>query len=397
MKNRRLLAALTALCVLCVSGCPNPWLNRMFKSELEAAAGLTGPVWPVLPGTGGTPPEAEPVFTTIAEVEAWLDSLVPPEGTLSDPAPLIVQLDLANTLGEGWADLLAAIGARGKYVDLNLSLSDLNNMTGTPGEFGPGTPSAGMQYITSLTLPPDTASIKAGSFLVSTFKDFTNLKSVGGEGVGGIGSYTFYNCSKLETAYFPEAADIGTNAFQNCYTLTTAYFPEVTGIGNYAFQNCSSLTEAYFPEAAVIGMDAFQSCGNLDTTDFSKVTNIGANAFSGCTSLTGADFPKAEIIGADAFQSCTALATLNLPVAANIGNFALANTGGTPLTVTLGNTPPPALGTGMFNGVVLPKTVTVKVPYPDAPAWEGAGYDSVWANDFTGGNPFVTVTFESSL
>ncbi|MDR1419973.1 MAG: hypothetical protein LBI86_06335 [Treponema sp.] len=53
MKNtvkRRLFAAAAVLFALCVPGCPNPWLNRMFKGELEA---VTTPPGFAQPDTGG--------------------------------------------------------------------------------------------------------------------------------------------------------------------------------------------------------------------------------------------------------------------------------------------------------------------------------------------------------
>ena len=130
--------------------------------------------------------------------------------------------------------------------------------------------------------------------------------------VESIGTYAFYCCSALTTAYFPAATSIGNNAFSSCTKLTTADFPAVTIIGDYAFLGCSALTTADFPAATSIGNGAFQNCSKLTTVDFTAATSIGNSAFYSCSALTTADFPAATSIDYDAFRYCSKLTALLL-------------------------------------------------------------------------------------
>jgi hypothetical protein len=90
--------------------------------------------------------------------------------------------------------------------------------------------------------------------------------------------------------------------------------------------------------------------------------------------------------GGAAFEDCTALTTVNLPAATRIDSETFNSTGDKPLTVTLGATTPPSLGTDMFDSVSSPKSVTVIVPsgasgYGTTPANDT---DDNWGNAFRG-------------
>jgi hypothetical protein len=128
----------------------------------------------------------------------------------------------------------------------------------------------------------------------------------------------------------------------------------VTSIGSSAFYECTNLTAVSFPDATAIGERAFDGCTSLETADFPLVTSIEVYAFQGCTSLTTASFPTIRAIRSFVFNS----------------------TGGTALTIIMGNTPP-TVGIHIFSGVGEPKSVTVKVPYAavesyDTPTWRSA-------------------------
>ena len=142
------------------------------------------------------------------------------------------------------------------------------------------------------------------------------------------------------------------------------------------------------PEATYIGNDAFSYCKALETVTLPKATDIGESAFYGCNALASVNLPEATYIDYGAFSGCEALETVDLPKATYIGGGAFSDTGGQPLTVTLGAAAP-ALGTGIFSNVSVSKNVTVRVPIG------AAGYDASWQSSFTGGNSYVSVTLEN--
>ena len=117
-------------------------------------------------------------------------------GTIEEPFIVILTRDLGNTAvnNEGWYELLTTIGQAGKYVDLNLSACPM-----TYGTFNPVYDSDGMRNIVGIVFPNTTTTIQGGKGLgvgESTFKGFTNLKSItGGENLVTINSYAFSECA----------------------------------------------------------------------------------------------------------------------------------------------------------------------------------------------------------
>jgi hypothetical protein len=339
--------------------------------------------------------------TTIAAITSYLGSV---SSAPSNPVPLPVSIDLADSSGNGWGDLLTAIGST--YVSLDLSASDITNMTATAGEFDPG--STGGGTIVSLVLPgtaPNAAtSVKAGTSSNPTFKNFTALTQVSGQNVVTIGDLAFAGCTTLATVDLPEATGIGAGAFAGT-ALATVDLPKALTIGNNAFEGCTALA-VDLPEAITIGQSAFYGCTDLFTVDLPKVVTIGNYAFYGCTDLATVDLPKATTIGDAAFEDCTALTTVDLSAATQIGQLAFRNTGTTTLTITLGTTAP-ALGTGMFNGVTTPKNVTVEVPsgatgYGTVPGtYTGSDTTNNWGNAFRGmgwdGSSYQSGTVNSNI
>ena len=248
------------------------------------------------------------------------------------PVPLAVKINLDNN----WGSLLSVINSSGAIVNLDLSRSTMTNT-----EFNPGN---GSRYIASLVLPGAVTSI-AGDF-----NAFPNLASIS----------------------LPASADIGeVNPFVGCSSLAF----NVRGRGHLsAIEQGKALVRggselASYPSAkgsvtlntiTAIGRSAFNGT-DLKSINLPAVTTVGVRAFRGCKNLETANLPAATTIGDEAFYGDTSLETLNIPAIVTIGNNAAANTGGTWLTITVGQGLG-AIGTGMFSEVGERKNVTVRVP-----------------------------------
>lgn len=140
--------------------------------------------------------------------------------------------------------------------------------------------------------------------------------------VTSVGSYAFYNCTRLTAVSFPNCTTIGSYAFYSCISLPTVFFPTCTSIGNYAFYSCRSLTTVLFPNCTTIGGSAFNYCPRLTAVSFPNCTTIGSCAFYSCSSLATASFPACTSIGSSAFYGCVSLTTVSLPACTSIGNQA---------------------------------------------------------------------------
>ncbi|MDR2143075.1 MAG: leucine-rich repeat domain-containing protein [Treponema sp.] len=366
-------------------------------------------------------PPPPPALTSFAEIEDRLRNGTP-------PVCLAVDIDLADTGGNGWTDLLDVIQAVGKYVSLDLSACD---MSGT--EFDPGSADTGEKFITALTLPDGATGIVGGTSANPTFRHFTALASASGAEVATVGDAAFFECNTLEKVDLPAAKTIGRDAFYTCHKLETVNLPMAVTIGAYAFRSCDKLETVDLPAAETIGERAFAYCTALTTVTFplaeaidtrafaycpalttvtlpASLTAIDGNPFGGCTALTalivddGNSHYKAEngmlfskdgatligypsasgtvaltgvtTIGGWAFANCTALTAVDLSDAENIGANAFYNTGTGNLTVTLPETAPQVAASGDNIYASYAKPVTVKAPAGRT------GYDSAWEANF---------------
>jgi hypothetical protein len=240
--------------------------------------------------------------TTAAELTALLSGASSGESS-ADPILVKITVDLTDGT-DGWAALLAAIETGDKYVSLDLSDCTMAGMTGTPGEFYPGTADTGERYVTGLVLPDAAESIKERSY----FANFISLTSLEASGVQTVGEYAFYGCTGLETVSLPAATTIGDYAiYGGCTSLVAVSLPEATSIGDGAFRGCTSLGTVSLPAATTIGTSAFYGCTGLGTVDLPAATGIGDYAFYGCTSLGTVSLPAAITIGRGAFSDCRSL------------------------------------------------------------------------------------------
>jgi hypothetical protein len=195
------------------------------------------------------------------------------------------------------------------------------------------------------------------------FEGHTKLTSVSLPKVTNISDAAFKDCTALTTLNLPEATYIGNKIFEGCTNLTSVSLPKVTNITRDAFKGCTSLTAVTFPNVNNISEAAFFGCTGLTAVTLPTVTLIGKSAFKGCTNLTSVTCQNTGSnyidIGESAFEGCTSLSAVDL-TAGFIRSNAFANTGGTTLTVILEFSC--NLGTDIFAGVTVPKTVTVRFP-----------------------------------
>ena len=287
-------------------------------------------------------------------------------------------LGTMTSSASGWQQLLYSINSTGKYINLDLSAC---TMTGTA--FNPdSTVETGKKYIVSIVLPAVATSIEAGTSSNSTFKNFTNLKSINGANiitigdysfeldylqsvdfplVTTIGAYAFRFCSDLESISFPASAQLGyssdngsySNPFSGCDNLTsftlsgsgslsviengkalvrngtillaypsatgTVTMNNITALDGNVFQDCYDLDSVNFPQVTSIGSEAFYGCERLQSASFPLVTSIGSEAFYYCRNIQDVNFPQATSIGSEAFYGCERLQSASFPLVTTIG------------------------------------------------------------------------------
>ena len=117
-----------------------------------------------------------------------------------------------------------------------------------------------------------------------------------GEGITGIGGYSFDKCINLTKVTLPSTlesiGEYSDSTFSGCTALTSIVIPEnVTSISGYSFSGCTGLTEITFP---------------------GKVTTFGSGIFSGCTGLTRVTLTNGLKETPD-FTNCTGLTELVIP------------------------------------------------------------------------------------
>lgn len=100
--------------------------------------------------------------------------------------------------------------------------------------------------------------------------------------------------------------------------VQTVVLPEgLQGIGTAAFSDCSQLTRVTFPKSLwSLSISAFENCVKLDNVDLSEtqVEIIWECVFQGCSGLTQIQLPAGLTrIYSKAFADCTALKSITIP------------------------------------------------------------------------------------
>jgi hypothetical protein len=231
-----------------------------------------------------------------------------------DPLNLPVNINL-----DKWQELMEAVEAAQKYVELNLALCDMSDTVFNPGNSGSSAEVGGKDKIISITLPHKSTGIADGiSEATGVFSGFTNLKSFNGANIAAIGAYAFYGCAKLNPGALPsELTKIGNYSFYKCADMELEKLPSgIISIGNHAFDGCSKLAITELPASLTkINSYSFQDCKELALTALPQgVTEIGTHAFKGCENITLTELPPAvNSILTNAFYNCYKLALTSLP------------------------------------------------------------------------------------
>ncbi len=134
-------------------------------------------------------------------------------------------------------------------------------------------------------------------------------------------SWTFYNCSSLESITLPDGVTvIEDEAFRDCSSLTSINMPEsLTQICWAAFEGCSSLSgDLVIPDSVTwLDGEAFYGCSSLNSVTLpsnDEYTSISERTFQFCSSLTSVTIPDTvTYIGGSAFEGCTSLEYIELP------------------------------------------------------------------------------------
>ncbi len=153
-------------------------------------------------------------------------------------------------------------------------------------------------------------------------------------GVTGIGSLAFYECSSLTSVTIPSSVTyISSQSFSRCSGLTSVTIPSsVKYINDNAFFGCSGLTNVTIQEGVKsIGNGAFGSCRSLTSITIpGSVTSIGSSAFGSCSSLTRVTIPEGVTsIGDYAFSGCSGLTSVTIPSSTtSIGDYAFSGCSG---------------------------------------------------------------------
>ena len=266
-------------------------------------------------------------LTSIKDVKAYLESKHKSGSTPDNALPLPIAFDgglgVMADADSPWRQLLGAIFAANKYVNLDLSLCEME----INGIFDPlSDTKTGEGFIVSLILPNAAGRIQSKYYQAPLFYNFLHLKHISGENVLYIDSNAFAGMQNLIRADFPSAEFIGSDAFFDCQKLVLADIPKAVTIEEQAFYG-TKITEANFPLAETIGKETFQDCQSLEKVNLKNAQRIGDYAFFGCVNLISIDLPQAVSIGNHAFRKCENLKEISFPASARVGEALFLNCG----------------------------------------------------------------------
>lgn len=118
-----------------------------------------------------------------------------------------------------------------------------------------------------------------------TFYNCTSLTSASFPNVTSVSNYAFNGCTNLETINLPEVTSVAGSAFNNT-GMVNIYLPKMTSMGTYAFGNSTKHKTINLPKLTIVQSNGFANNSGVEEIDLGVCTNIYATAFSGCSSLT---------------------------------------------------------------------------------------------------------------
>lgn len=135
--------------------------------------------------------------------------------------------------------------------------------------------------------------------------------------VTSIGSFAFYGCKNLVSAYIPNSVKtIGSYAFASCERLSSVHMGgSVSHIGNGAFYGCYALESIRLPYGlSYLGSQAFYRCESLRSVSIpSDVRTMGDSVFAYCKSLVRAEiYALIQELPAWTFYGCSQLTEVHL-------------------------------------------------------------------------------------
>ena len=137
------------------------------------------------------------------------------------------------------------------------------------------------------------------------------------DGVLGIGSDTFSDCTNLKSVTIADSVTkIDAFAFDNCTSLKEVVFGKgLVSIGMYAFSSCGLRSVSLPDSVSFIGSNAFQNCTDLNSVKLpERLATISENMFQYCSSLTSIEIPSGvAVIDNSAFYDCGQLQSVTIP------------------------------------------------------------------------------------
>ena len=108
-----------------------------------------------------------------------------------------------------------------------------------------------------------------------------------GDGIKGVGSEAFAECSSLSSVSLGGVTYIDTGAFKNSAITSIEIGSKVKNIGSYVFSGCSALRSvSLIGGSSVIPDYAFEYCTSLASIALpNSIGSIGTEAFAYCSAL----------------------------------------------------------------------------------------------------------------
>lgn len=149
-----------------------------------------------------------------------------------------------------------------------------------------------------------------------------------------VGSYAFYHCSSLDSILLPDSViDVDRGAFDGCSALREINFPKgISALNDYLLYSCTSLERIdIYGDIKRIGYATFCNCPmipTLDKTKFKYLESVGDYAFYGCKKLDTALFPSSQKrVPYGCFYDCSNITSFDFSGIEEIDGYAFTNTG----------------------------------------------------------------------